>query len=174
MTKQVRQTHFLCMGLMILLTGVTVDTAFAYDDCYRDCMDQSGCWSVGPESSGSYCSGTQARCSSDCLDKGPSGRGKIYGAIAYSKRNGAYGYSHGWTNQKKAEQVALKNCKENGSGCDVEVWFYNSCGAVAADGKKVAWGQGSSEQAASQQALEKCNKGFFKKHCEVKVSHCSL
>jgi hypothetical protein len=139
-------------------------------DCYRDCMDMHGC---GSSLDSSYCSGVQGRCASECRDKGPEGRAKSYGAIAYSRKNGAYGYSHGWASQKKAEAVALKNCKENGSGCKSEVWFYNGCGAVASNGQKVSWGQGSTRTAAMQQALKKCNSGFFQKKCEGKVSACS-
>ncbi len=167
MLKIIKRPLLLFAGI-IIFSSFTV--AFAYGDCYRDCMDAFGC---GSSMDSSYCSDTQARCSSDCRDKGPGGRGKIYGAIAYSKRNGAYGYSHGWNNQKKAEKVALKNCSENGKGCKSEVWFYNSCGAVASDGRHVAWGQASTARAAMQQALDKCNKNWFKGKCKEVISHCS-
>lgn len=136
-------------------------------------MDVSGCWNAEPGVNVSYCSDTQARCSSACLDQGPSGRGKIYGAIAYSKENGAYGYSHGWTNQEKAEKIALTNCSKHGPGCKSVVWFYNSCGAVVSDGKYVTWGQADSAQIAMKQALDKCNRHFFRGKCEKVVSHCS-
>ncbi len=165
---------FLLFAGMIIFSSFTA--AFAYDDCYRDCMNQSGCLNPEPGVNVSYCSDTQARCSSDCLDKGPSapsGGKKIYGAIAYSKRNGAYGYSHGWTNRKKAEKVAVKNCSENGKGCKSVVWFYNSCGAVASDGKHVTWGRSSVRQIAKQEALDKCNKSWFNGKCESVVSSCS-
>lgn len=161
----------------IFMTGVAAlsvcAAVWAYSDCYRDCMDASGCWSVSSGTSASYCSGVQARCSSDCRDSGPGGRAKSYGAIAYSKKNGAYGYSHGWNNQEKAEKVAVKNCSENGPGCKPEVFFYNSCGSVAHDGKRVTWGQGETALRARQQALDKCNKSLFKGKCEEVVTHCS-
>ncbi|HXV27737.1 MAG TPA: DUF4189 domain-containing protein [bacterium] len=159
-----------------LMAGFTMalayDSAFAGMDCYRDCMDASSCWSARSGENVSYCSSTQARCSSDCRNQGNSNQ-RSYGAIAYNAKSGAYGYSNSWEDRKKAEQTALKYCKQYGSGCKSEVWFYNSCGAVAADGRKVAWGRADSAREANRQALEKCNKGFFKKHCEVKVSHCS-
>ena len=148
----------------------TAAADLAYADCYRECMDVASC---GSSMDSSYCSAIQGRCAADCRDKGPGGRSKNYGAIAYSTKNGAYGYSHGWTNNKKAEKVAVKNCSANGKGCKSRVWFYNSCGAVAADGGKVAWGQGSNTQEASKKALDKCKRGLFPRHCEVKVSHCS-
>ncbi len=170
MTKLMKISFLLFIG-MVVSSMFTATVALA--DCYRDCMEASGCWSTEPGVNVSYCSDTQARCSSDCLNKGPSGRGKIYGAIAYSKENGAYGYSHGWTNQKKAEIVALKNCSEHGSGCKSMVWFHNSCGAVASDGRHVTWGQADSAQVAMKQALDKCNKSFFRGKCKNVVSHCS-
>ncbi len=166
MTKTIKLTLLFFTCLVI----TSAATALAYADCYRECMDAHGC---GSSMDSSYCSGTQARCSTDCRDKGPGGRGKIYGAIAYSAKNGVYGYSHGWTNKKKAEKVAVKNCSANGKGCKSRVWFYNSCGAVAADGSKVTWAQGSSEQEARKKALDKCKRNFFRRHCEVKVSHCA-
>lgn len=159
------------LSLLFLFIGISVSVSpvFAYGDCYRECMEMHGCQS---SMDSGYCSGTQARCSTECRN---AAKEKSYGAIAYSKKNGAYGFSDGRENQKKAEQAALKYCTEHGSGCKSEVWFYNSCGAVASDGKKiVTWGQADSEQAARQQALDKCSKGlFFKRKCEVKVSHCS-
>jgi serine/threonine-protein kinase len=169
MIKMAKWFFLLFSGMILSCTFIA---AFAYADCVTDCLESHGC-GVGQESSGSNCAVYQYRCSSDCLDSGPSGRSKIYGAIAYSRKNGAYGYSHGWTNRKQAEKVALKNCRENGKGCKPAVWFYNSCGAVASDGRHVTWGQASTAGAAMQQALEKCNKKWFKGKCEGKVSHCS-
>ena len=159
----------LLLFVSMFISFMTVP-AFAYAaDCYRECMDVASC---GSSMDSSYCSGVQARCSTDCRNQGPNGA-KNYGAIAYSGKNGAYGYSHGWTNKRKAEKIAVKNCSENGKGCKARVWFYNSCGAVAADGGKVTWGQGSTAQDASKKALDKCKRGLFHRHCEVKVSHCS-
>jgi len=159
------QRGTLFLVLFIFCAGSSV---FAYTDCYRSCMDASDCLNPSAGSTSSYCSGTQVRCSSECR-----GSGKSYGAIAYSKKTGAYGYSQGWTNQKKAEAVALKNCKDNGKGCKKEVWFYNSCGSVASDGKSVTWGQADTSGKAAQSALDKCNQRFFKGKCETKVTQCS-
>ncbi len=135
-------------------------------DCLRECMDASGCWSSRSDENVSYCSGTLVNCQTKCRNQ------KSYGAIAYSKKNGAYGFSDSWNNQKQAEKTALSYCAKQGSNCETMVWFYNSCGAVAADGKKTGWGQSSSKEAAGNQALEKCRKSGGKK-CGVKISHCS-
>jgi hypothetical protein len=117
----------------------------------------------------SYCSGTSARCSTECRN---SPNNKSYGAIAYSAINGAYGYSDRWDNQENAEKTALKYCSEHGSGCEMIVWFYNSCGAVAADGNTVTWGQETSETEAKRKALDECRRAGGQ-NCEIKISHCS-
>lgn len=153
---------------IFLLAGF--HTALAYEDCYRSCMDASGCWFSRSDENTAYCSGAQARCSTDCRHHGSR---KSFGAIAYSVKDGAYGYSNGRSSRKEAEKAALKYCRKHGKKCRVEVWFYNSCGAVATDGQKVAWGQAGSVSEAGRQALQKCRRGFFKKNCEVKAAHCS-
>lgn len=140
-------------------------------------MRLSGCYDHRSDENVSFCSGTKARCSSDCLHSGDNNenqkRGKSFGAIAYSRKDGAYGYSYGWERRKKAEGVALKNCKDHGDHCKVAVWFYNQCGAVAADGKKVGVGLGETKTAAGQDALKNCSK-FGKKNCEIKTAICSF
>jgi len=151
-----------------LIISAVVSPAFAGTDCYRDCRARSGC----SDMSDYDCSGVEMRCQLECRHQEPE---KSYGAIAYSAKNGSYGYSNNFENRKKAEQTAMKYCKQNGSGCKVAVWFYNSCGAVAAGKGKVTWGQNDSGQIAAQEALKKCEKGFlFKRKCEVVVTHCSF
>lgn len=139
------------------------------DNCYVDCMDASGCWYSRSDENVSYCSGTQARCSTECRNAEPK---KSYGAIAYGIKDEAYGWSHGWNDQEKAEQVALKNCAEHGSDCEIQVWFYNSCAAVAADAELVTWGLDDSEKNAQTSALDKCTKAGGA-NCTLKTSHCS-
>lgn len=145
-------------------------------DCYTDCMNASGCWSHRSDENVSYCSDTQARCSSDCRDAGSGDdhrRGKSYGAIAYSAKDGIYGYSHGWTNQKKAETVAMGYCKESGGKkCKKTVAFADSCGAVAADGKKFGVGKNKVRMLAIDEALKKCARAGGK-NCAPKISDCS-
>ena len=149
------------LALMLLFYALPASA-----NCFVDCMNNSGCWSARSDENVSYCSGTEARCETECRNS------RSYGAIAYSKNDEAYGWSNSWNSQEKAEQVALKNCTENGSGCEVLVWYYNSCGAIAADGANVGWGQGDSEAVAKKTALEACTK-IGGKACTVKTSACS-
>ena len=158
----------------IFLLGLSVSDASA--SCYIDCMQNSGCWLARSDENVSYCSGTQARCSTECRDASETYEklDKSYGAIAYSKKNGVYGFSDGWKTKGKAKKTAMQYCKQNnGDHCKIMVWFYNQCGAVAVDGKKVSPGLGETIVSANEDALKECQKGG-KKNCVVKVTHCSL
>jgi hypothetical protein len=97
-----------------------------------------------------------------------------FGAIAYGRQSQAFGYSHGWDSQAKAEGVAMQNCGKHGTDCEVIVWFERKCGAVAArgDSKAVYWGLGNTPVEARKVAMDNCAKDNGR-DCEVKVSHCS-
>jgi Domain of unknown function (DUF4189) len=100
--------------------------------------------------------------------------GPSYGAIAYGRTSKAWGYSHNWGSQAKAESVATQNCAQHGDDCEVMVWFDRRCGAVAAGGGTAAfWGLGNSDGQAQADARNKCLKGGGKA-CEVKISQCSM
>jgi hypothetical protein len=97
-----------------------------------------------------------------------------FGAIAYGRESGAYGYSFQWNSQAKAESVALQNCAKNGRDCEVIVWFDRRCGAVAAstNGSTAYWGIGETIGAARATAISQCTKDRGRQ-CEVKASQCS-
>jgi hypothetical protein len=136
-------------------------------DCVTDCMNSS-CWSGGSVSNPTACHGELHRCEIACQNK----NNKSFGAIAYSAKDKASGWSYGWDNQSKAERVALENCAKHGSQCKAIVWYDRSCGAVAADGNIVTWGQASAKQRAAQLALDNCTKAGGKK-CAIQTSQCS-
>ncbi len=151
---------FLFLLLSILPASVSAN-------CFTDCLARSGCSTIGSDN-GSFCSGTSTRCSTECRNENK----ESYGAIAYSAADEGYGYSDGQDNRKQAEKLAMKYCKKYGKKCESAVWFYNSCGAVAAGGKKVGWAQGATSGAASQSALQFCKKEGGR-NCAVKAVHCS-
>jgi Domain of unknown function (DUF4189) len=53
---------------------------------------------------------------------------KYFGAIAYSQRSGAVGYSYDYRSGNDAARSALNHC---GPNCRIVVWFSNACGALA-------------------------------------------
>jgi len=96
-----------------------------------------------------------------------------FGAIAYGRTSGAYGYSHRWGSQAKAESVAKQNCAQHGDDCEIMVWFDRKCGAVvASEDADAFWGLGNSEAQATASAQDKCAQSGGK-GCAVQVSHCS-
>ena len=66
-----------------------------------------------------------------CKTNTNSGPTYSYGAIAYGAVSRAYGYSYAWGTRQMAEDVAMKNCAQHGSDCQIMVWFERKCGAVA-------------------------------------------
>lgn len=98
-------------------------------------------------------------------------RPNSYGAIAYSPDSGDYGYSEQSVNRAQAEQRARQECGKN--DCKIAAWYYNSCGALAADDDD-HWGgaQGSDEPQASRAAQTRCAEEGGK-NCKVIVSQCS-
>ncbi len=154
------------LTLIIAALGIP---PYAFADCYRDCITAAGCGIAGENSDQTSCSGAQARCSTDCRHGSDDG---TYGAIAYSAADEAYGYSHGWDNQKQAEKEALMQCGQHGKNCEVMVWYSRSCGALAADGDKYGWGQNDVKARAEETAKKSCEKSGGKS-CEIKTSQCS-
>lgn len=144
-----------------------------FADCFDECMSLKNCWHKDQRYS-DYCGSAEANCTRSCenQEENEKGRSDSYGAIAYSRQTGGYGYSDGQNSRAEAENLALGYCRQYNKKCRNVVWFYNSCGAVASDGHKVSWGRADSEAEAAQKALKDC-QGFFKKDCEVKISHCS-
>jgi Domain of unknown function (DUF4189) len=92
-----------------------------------------------------------------------------YGAIAFSTDSGAHGYSYDFGSRGEAEERALQEC---GSGCEVVLWFKNSCGALAAgegNGYGTAWA--GNREAAEDAALRVCAQNAG--NCSVKAWACT-
>jgi hypothetical protein len=115
-----------------------------------------------------YCRDVNNRCGGQCAGKGS----HDYGAIAYSRRTGATGWSNKYDTRDEAESRALDECRARATDCEIEVWFDDTCGAVAAGDKGVSWGLGDTARKAQLAALEKCSNAGGT-NCEVKESACS-
>ena len=151
----------LCLSAGILIQPIFVTRASG-DNCYSDCVVRYECYSSHPYA-GSSC---YDLCRESCRPDG-------WGAIAYSWKDKISGWSFALGDKHTAEQVARQYCaNEHGSSCDIEASYYNSCGAVAADGDLVAWGTSGTKGQAEQRALAECAK-IGGKSCVVEVSACS-
>ncbi len=96
-----------------------------------------------------------------------------YGAIAYSRKDKLWGFSHDLSDQATAEKVALQYCvQQGGAQCRIEASFHNTCGAIAADGNIVTWGTSGTKLNAQQRAEAECAK-VGGKRCESQASICS-
>lgn len=94
-----------------------------------------------------------------------------YGAIAYSKSTGRYGYSYDYGTQSMAEAQALGNCGD--VSCHVYVWFKNSCGALAkADNGDLGWGWSGSRGSAEARALANC-RSVSGQSCDIVCWACT-
>ena len=76
-----------------------------------------------------------------------------FGAIAYSTGTGSHGFSYDYPSRRAAERAALGNCAAYAGDCQVVVYFYNACGALAVGrhlGYGFAWNvrRGAAEAAA--------------------------
>jgi hypothetical protein len=117
------------------------------------CIDH--CWT-------SVCSaepmGSSAKesCVNQCIEYSCRASLKVWGAIAYSKPDKAYGYSFELEDQATARKVAMDNCRKHGNNCVVETVFSHACAALAAGGDHIGWGTDRTREGAEKRALSEC------------------
>jgi hypothetical protein len=92
-----------------------------------------------------------------------------WGAIAYSPRTGADGYSHNYDSKSQAQNAAMSDC--NPSDCRIAVNFYNACGALAVG--RGGWGGdwGMTRGEAQSNAIAVCEQ--YANNCRVQRWVCS-
>jgi hypothetical protein len=95
-----------------------------------------------------------------------------YGAIAYSRRSGHYGYFRGAESQAGAERRALEKCE--GRDCRIVGWFRNSCGALATgeDGQVTGFGHDNRLDEAKERSVRNCRENGGRR-CRVVISACA-
>lgn len=159
MTKA-RGSAAAALGLWIVMLAGALAPAQAYcpTECKRTDPKVGYCIEYGPVGG---CTGPS----------GHSGPGRSYGAIAYSTADGNVGYSQNYGSQAQAETRAKKECGK--SDCEIAVWYYNSCGALATDDDG-DWGadHGDDEQRAGKAAIAQC-ASVNGKTCKVIATYCS-
>lgn len=90
-----------------------------------------------------------------------------YGAIAYHRDSGSYGYSYDFGSSREAKTEALRQC--NDPKCEVVLGFRSACGALANGPRRSATASGATRQEAETKALRKCRE----KGCEVLAWACT-
>lgn len=150
--------------LLLLLSVVLTPASAVGADCLYQC-EGSVCYLNANHYD--FCMKIRAECQAKC-----SGQMMSWGAIAYSAKDKGAGWSYGFGDLTKAKKQAMDNCSKRGEACKLWVWYNNSCGAIAQDGKIVTWGTASVKEDADRRALQECRKAGGSK-CAVEVSQCS-
>jgi Domain of unknown function (DUF4189)/KTSC domain len=105
----------------------------------------------------------------ECYKQQPDSPGSHFGAIAYSDRSGANGYSYDFDSAIQAQERALQAC---GYDCRVVIGFANACGALAVGagrGYGADWAE--DRQAAEDAAIKLCTS--MTHGCNVVRSVCT-
>lgn len=96
-----------------------------------------------------------------------------YGALAHDDDTGKYGLSSNEESQRKADDVALKEC--GGGKCAIVFRTApRECGAIAVAGSGNGWGAGKHAQRATAElaAMTNCQK-HTKGQCKVRAAECN-
>ena len=100
--------------------------------------------------------------------------GRSYAAIAYSPATGKYGYSYNLRSRAAAEKVALEKC--GAEDARIVTWVNKGFIALALGSDKSCWGvgwsygNGSSNTAAKNYALDDCRKRATDAHIALALS----
>jgi Domain of unknown function (DUF4189) len=174
-SRQMKMTSCCLLAFVAFLASGRPTAAQGGADCLFQCDSQ--CYGQAEP----YCrSGCMAQCNSG------QGRGSAtqsrprqsYSAIAATAKDGDFwGYSFSWGSRAAAEQEALTRCEAQAGrkgACQIAVWFYNSCGALAI-GSNGAWGADHADTTAqaSASALRFCQQNDNSGACHVVRAFCS-
>lgn len=118
------------------------------------CIDH--CWTMtcSAEPLGSS---AKSACVDQCIKYTCRASLDVWGAIAYSKPDKAFGYAYEKEDQATARKVAMENCRKHGTNCAVETVFSRACAALAAGGDHVGWGTDRTRAGAEKRALSECS-----------------
>lgn len=143
--------------------------------CNRACYGQS-------QSDYWKCEDDRRSCVANCRSEqqGPGGSAtparRDFGAIAYSRTTGDYGYAHGQPSRVRAEQVALGFCagqRNRAADCAVLVWFWNACAALATATNGAFGGDHTPDRKAAQESALRICSGYGGANCRVVQTVCS-
>jgi hypothetical protein len=134
--------------------------------CRQVCTRDESCDQLSGNDRWNCIRGTPAQsCQTVCSDQ--------YGAIAYSRSTGAYGYAYDFDSEARARRTALNNCARRATDCQVVMTFFDQCGALAETPKyEVSPGLGKTRKEAEDRSLAAC-RAAGGKNCSVAAWTCS-
>ena len=94
------------------------------------------------------------------------------GALAYSRKTGALGYSYNYDDEDDARQRAMAECRKYSSDCKIARIFTNTCVMVARDGTRLGWSWDGSADARRARAIKEC-RGDGGRNCKVVTTFCT-
>ncbi len=96
-----------------------------------------------------------------------------WGAIATDGPSASLGTAVGMSSKRKAEKIALTQCRaKGGANCKVDLAYYNQCAVlVSGDSKYLIQGAATIDE-ASEIAVRRCNAEDV--NCRVHYDDCSM
>lgn len=96
-----------------------------------------------------------------------------WGAIAVDFAMGKFGVGNAKRTKDEAENMALDECKkEGGAGCEIDLTYYNQCGAIAWGASNAITFRAETKEIASAHAIETCSEKTA--DCKIYYANCSL
>ena len=161
--------HLILITIASLATIAAAAISPGRADCIDDCMAAQDC---SLNYSGA-CSSALSSCSAQCMNEQ---HGPAFGALAFGRKSGAYGYAFNKNSEAAASAFALQKCAEHGDDCEVMVTFSEACAALAAGHNGEASVTASvirdTKEEAQSKALAQCQENGGE-GCEVQVWSCS-
>lgn len=96
-----------------------------------------------------------------------------WGAIAADGERSVVASTFGQHSKRKAESIAIKECRAKGGGKKCKTWisFYNQCAAMAAGDSKAITYRAETSDLARQEALKSCSA--LTANCAIIQTVCS-
>lgn len=96
-----------------------------------------------------------------------------WGAIAVDFAMGKFGVGNARRTKSEAENMALDECKkEGGAGCEIDLTYYNQCGAIAWGASNAVTFRAETKEIASAHAVEACSEKTT--DCKIYYANCSF
>ncbi len=96
-----------------------------------------------------------------------------WGAIATDVVRGKLGSVVGMPNKRKAQQVAISQCRANGgTKCTVDIAYYNQCAVMIVGSKKYNTSSAATLEEATRNGMQTCNASDT--NCRVYYADCSF
>ena len=102
----------------------------------------------------------------------PSQAAEDIGALAYSRRTGALGWSYNYDDEESARERAMQECRKYANDCKIARTFQNVCVSVARDGNHMGWAWGYAGPERRRRAIDECRSDGGR-NCTIAAQFCT-